>query len=262
MSGDRRIEAVDAVRDILQRDPRITGLVLIGSGAVGFRDELSDVDLMAVVEPNSEPLVVGDESIAALRDGLAVSWYLQTAQSRAMGLQSLLLDDHLEVDLSFVPLEWLAATDPRWKVMFDRTGAVELRMAAPVPAVDAAERAQLHYISACAGLYFGMKALRRGERLHAATRADELRAHLTALMALEQFGSDHLAASRADSLSDEARAQLSSLTGAATEVALRRAFRSGLDALRALDTERLDALGAGGYVGLSTWLAAPHVVHL
>jgi hypothetical protein len=64
------------------------------------------------------------------------------------------------------------------------------------------------------------------------------------------------------SLSDEARAQLPSLTGAATEAALRRAFRSGLDALRALDTERLDALGAGAYVGLSTWLAAPHVAHL
>jgi len=42
----------------LETDPRIVGVVLVGSGAIGFTDRFSDIDMVAVVNPKSSIQIV------------------------------------------------------------------------------------------------------------------------------------------------------------------------------------------------------------
>ena len=46
---EERRTVLRSIEDALKTDPRIAGVVLVGSGAVGFQDEFSDIDLSVVV---------------------------------------------------------------------------------------------------------------------------------------------------------------------------------------------------------------------
>ena len=116
--ADPRLEVVERVRRALEEDARIEGLVLIGSGAEGFRDELSDVDLIAAVAEPGDALAVGDECAARLREILPLYRYVQTRNVRERGIHVFLLDGHLELDLSFIATGELRATEPRWRLLF------------------------------------------------------------------------------------------------------------------------------------------------
>lgn len=76
MASDPRLELIENVRALLESDPRINGLVLIGSGAVGFRDEISDVDLMAAVVSGLDAADVGDDLANRLRSALPLYRYI------------------------------------------------------------------------------------------------------------------------------------------------------------------------------------------
>ena len=124
MRGDPRLDLINAVQAVMASDQRIDGLVLIGSGAVGFRDDLSDVDLIAAVAPGLDPETVGDELAADLRSSLPLYRYIQTPPARARGIHVFLLESHLELDLSFVSTAKLRATTDIWRIVFDREGEV------------------------------------------------------------------------------------------------------------------------------------------
>ncbi len=83
MASDPRLELIENVRALLESDPRINGLVLIGSGAVGFRDEISDVDLMAAVVSGLDAADVSDDLANRLRSALPLYRYIQTPPARA-----------------------------------------------------------------------------------------------------------------------------------------------------------------------------------
>ena len=91
MSGDPRLDLIETVRTLLAADPRIDGLVVIGSGAVGFRDELSDVDLIAAVTSGLDAQAVGDELAGRLKSSLSLYRYVQTPPARARGIHVFLL---------------------------------------------------------------------------------------------------------------------------------------------------------------------------
>lgn len=256
MGADRRRDVIDTVHALLDADPRVDGLVLIGSGAVGFRDELSDVDLIAAVAPGLDAAEVGDELARRLAESLPLYRYAQTPPARARGIHVFLLTGHLELDLSFIATSELRALDERWRIVFDRTGDVTRRMSLPRPAgPDRREQARFRFLGGCGSLWFGLKALRRGDLLLAIDRLGQVRQHATALACLEHFGSDDAAAARADELPADDRTDLERLACGATERELERAFASAVAILSHRDETLLQgALGDSEYAGLARWV--------
>ena len=47
-----REKVLNHLVESLKTDQRIVSLVLVGSGAVGFTDQFSDIDIVAVVDPH------------------------------------------------------------------------------------------------------------------------------------------------------------------------------------------------------------------
>jgi predicted nucleotidyltransferase len=57
-SPEEREEILNRILDALRADERIAGALIVGSGAVGFDDDYSDIDLSVVVaeEDNVHPV--------------------------------------------------------------------------------------------------------------------------------------------------------------------------------------------------------------
>ena len=257
MPGDPRLDLIDAVQAVMASDQRIDGLVLIGSGAVGFRDDLSDVDLIAAVAPGLDPEAVGDELARDLRSSLPLYRYIQTPPARARGIHVFLLESHLELDLSFVSTPELRATSDRWRIVFDREGEVARQLSIPLPdPPQLSEQARFRYLAGCGSLWFGLKALQRNEHLLATDRLGEVRSHVAALACLDTFGTDEQVAQRADTLPEGSRIMLQSLVCSATAPELGRAFRAAIAALSHYDQTLLQSkLDDNEYAELAEWLS-------
>ena len=125
---------------------------------------------------------------------------------------------------------------------------------------DREEQAQFRYLAGCGALWYGLKALRRGEHLFAADKLAELRSHVSALACLRQFGADQDSARRADELPEDVRLVLQGLTCAATAPELTAAFRDAVEALAMYDRELLrNEFGSREYAGLAEWLSSKDI---
>ena len=260
MSGDPRLDVIHAVHALMAGDRRIDGLVVIGSGAVGFRDDLSDVDLIAAVATGFDAEAVGDELARDLRSSLRLYRYIQTPPARALGIHVFLLEGHLELDLSFVSTAALRATTDRWRIVFDREGVVARQMSMPLPdRRPLREQARFRYLAGCGSLWFGLKALQRNEHLLATDRLGDVRGHVAALACLDDFGTDDQFAQRADTLPEASRSMLHSLVCSASAPELERAFRAAIAALSHYDRTLLQSkLDDDEYAGLAEWLSLKH----
>jgi predicted nucleotidyltransferase len=57
-----RQQVLNRLLAALQTDPRIVGVLIVGSGTAGFQDDYSDIDLSVVVESEGDVLSVFRES--------------------------------------------------------------------------------------------------------------------------------------------------------------------------------------------------------
>ena len=120
-SPEERSRVLAVLLDALQSDKRIAGALIVGSGAEGFADNYSDIDLAVVVEQDDDlPIVFKDWG---LRLGTVVDVFHSNCDAWRH-LWVYLLDSFLEVDMGFVTLKTLSARAARWRVAFDRTGTI------------------------------------------------------------------------------------------------------------------------------------------
>jgi hypothetical protein len=250
-----RQDVLDRLLGALQADERLAGAVLVGSGAGGFHDDESDIDLVAAVRPDQDVVAVylqWPEVVGRLFPILHLSESPFSIRNR---LHCFLLDGFLELDLSFIALAELRATRDRWRVLFDHTGDVQRRMAAPREPVivDVASEYRWAFDPACFTVMHCHKALYRGQLWEAQKLLGELRERICTLACLDRFGtpSTHR---RSDQLSADLLAALER-TIAPTERqalgdALRRATQILLDQGRALDRR----LGLDRAEHAGTWL--------
>lgn len=125
----RRQDLLDRLLAALEADTRLAGVVLVGSGAIGFHDRYSDLDLSVAVAAGEDVLAVWRSwrpRVAELAPVLAGAEVIYSTESC---LHVLLLEGFLEVDLGFNSLASMVAKRPEWRVVFDRTGVLEEQMA-------------------------------------------------------------------------------------------------------------------------------------
>ena len=138
----------------LQNDKRLSGLLIVGSGAEGFEDAHSDIDLCAVTTSADDVRPAFQEWGVKIHDMLPVFHSLESPRAPNVYLWVFLLENFLEIDLCFLCLDDLRATRNRWKTVFDRSGKIEGILQStwenrPQPNLEEAYRSRLGSIWHC-----------------------------------------------------------------------------------------------------------------
>lgn len=190
----RRAELLQRVSDALFQDQRVAGAVLVGSGAAGFRDDESDLDIVAPVDAGHDAALVFREWKGRIGQVVGEHYQADTAATEAEHLLVVHCSGLLELDLSFPPLAELTALAPRWRILWARSDAVARRLeqpaAAPSQAAELAYRWTLH--RAVHRVTAAARALRRGNVWKAILQMDELRRFALQLACLELRGDTHV----------------------------------------------------------------------
>ena len=74
-----RAEILHSLSDALAHDPRVSGVVLAGSGATGFRDDESDIDIVAPVASTYDAAMMFQEWKARIGEVVDVHYHAETA---------------------------------------------------------------------------------------------------------------------------------------------------------------------------------------
>lgn len=104
----------------MQNSSAFEGLLQIGSGAVGFADIYSDIDMMAGCY-DADCVKVADQQLQQFFTELEACHIEKRAwTSTALGL-SVYFADGLSADISFMPTPELPIRSPQYKVVFSKT---------------------------------------------------------------------------------------------------------------------------------------------
>ena len=170
-----RGKVLDELTAALMGDERIAGAVLIGSGAAGFKDRYSDIDLA---------VLVGDE---AKVDEVYSDWWsrihalfpiIDAFKEQPRHLYGFLLNHFLELDVGFQGAAGLYERKPRWRILFDRHGMIpSLMKPREKPTVDQAVAHEKRMQDSWYYVLHSVNSIQRGQPLRAsffiATLRDE-----------------------------------------------------------------------------------------
>ncbi len=126
---DREI-ILQEIQDLLAADPRISGALLVGSGARGFADRCSDIDLTVAVTREGDVKPVLDQFAAAFRDTRDVLSSFSGQPEPEVHLFGAFLACLIEVDISFLHCDRMVARTMDWRILFDRSGRLKEQMTA------------------------------------------------------------------------------------------------------------------------------------
>ena len=124
-SPDERNAVLDTLLTASQGHPGLVAAVLVGSGAHGFTDEYSDIDMVVVADDAADVDTVSDGWKQRLLQQLPVMASSSVVRAPRVTLHNLYLSTYLEVNTSVLPLHLLQATKPNYRVLWDTTGTVE-----------------------------------------------------------------------------------------------------------------------------------------
>lgn len=93
-----RKAVMDYIISFTQKHEHIVALVAVGSGAYGYIDELSDLDMVIALDSDEHMEAVMEYAAAQLRARLNFIYFKQIPQRR---LQVYLTDNYLEIDIGY-----------------------------------------------------------------------------------------------------------------------------------------------------------------
>lgn len=117
----------DSIIKKMESSNLVEGIVQIGSGVIGFSDELSDIDLM-VATSRVEDAIAAKNAVYEFFSEINPIYIKEKQFSKDIFLIIVIMENQLEFNVSIVPRELLSVKSPLWKVIFDRTGLVMEKM--------------------------------------------------------------------------------------------------------------------------------------
>ncbi len=120
-----RQEVFDYILSGAKACSKIVSLVQVGSGAVGYHDERSDLDFVAALDTVDSMPEVMEYMHRLITAAYEISFFTQDENRH---LQVFLLTNLLEIDIGYGGYEHAAASKPAFKVLYDRSGTVEDQM--------------------------------------------------------------------------------------------------------------------------------------
>ena len=117
-----RSDILEQITEHLESLEDVQSVILVGSGATGFRDKLSDIDLTIAANDKTDIDIFLSEYQLYLNNKFDVM-----INHRVPGrpLVIAMLENFLEIDVSIVYLNQLCAVKNSWRVIFDKTGQTE-----------------------------------------------------------------------------------------------------------------------------------------
>ncbi len=202
-------------------DSRIGGAAHLGSAALGLEDRWSDIDLALCLTPDAElNQVLVDWTTRLYRDHAAVATY--DVRRGDILYRVFLLDNTLQVDLSFWPATALRAIGPKFSLIFGVAG--ESIPAAVPDAKDLIGMAWLY------GLHVRSR-IARSRPLQAEHMLSGMRDHVLALMC-KRHDAASVQGRGLDDLPEQQRLRAAEcLVRSLEPVELKRAFRVTVGAL-------------------------------
>jgi predicted nucleotidyltransferase len=107
---------------LLTDTAEITAIILIGSAIKGYTDELSDIDIMSVVNSEADIISVMGTVSTNIKERYNILCFAQLDERR---LQVYLIDNYLELNFSYRTIETLEAKADCWQVLYDKTGTID-----------------------------------------------------------------------------------------------------------------------------------------
>lgn len=98
----------------------VQGLLLVGSGALGFRDQYSDLDVVVVVKNSDHVQAIHDQLCEYLQMEENILKYKVYQHEIDIFVTCFFFDHYLELDLGVWTYEKVKATKPNWIVIFDK----------------------------------------------------------------------------------------------------------------------------------------------
>lgn len=120
-----RQDTFDYILSVTKACEKIVSLVQVGSGAVGYHDERSDLDYVIALDSSDSMLKVMEYMHRKISEKYELAYF---AQDEARHLQVFLLPNLLEIDIGYGWYEYAAALKPAFKVLYDKSGVVEEKM--------------------------------------------------------------------------------------------------------------------------------------
>ena len=124
-SVENRQEVFDYILSIAGKCKKIVSLVQIGSGAIGYYDERSDLDFVIALDNDASMAEVMEYMRRQINEKYDL---LFDTRDEARHLQNFLLSNLLEIDIGYGGYEHAAALKPAFKVLYDKSGVVEAKM--------------------------------------------------------------------------------------------------------------------------------------
>jgi len=124
-SEEYRKEILDSLAESFKNDSRIIGAVLFGSGATGFKDKYSDIDISFVVSDENDVETVYMDWESKNKSLFSKIHHFIFTYNQNSRVYLFLLEGFLELDMGFVNLSFLSAETLEWEVIFDRTNQIE-----------------------------------------------------------------------------------------------------------------------------------------
>lgn len=111
-----------------EQDERVESCVLVGSGARGFADEFSDIDVCIVADDDTDVRSLADDWRKWTEASLSVAGYCLSVRAPDVLLHNFMLENYLEINMCILRMRDMHARGAHWRVLFDRTNSVEQRM--------------------------------------------------------------------------------------------------------------------------------------
>jgi predicted nucleotidyltransferase len=113
--------------NMFQSSPLIEGIVQLGSGVIGYKDEYSDIDLM-VSTNKADDVKNTKEYIHRCFLELNSIYIKEITLRDNIYLLIAFLENGLEFNVSILPTDYLNVKSPLWKIAVDQTGLVTEKM--------------------------------------------------------------------------------------------------------------------------------------